>query len=495
MNDASAGGLARGSPGGDGGSGGARRGPGYHSPITLRHPAPDAGGAHNLLPPNTIRGLVGIRDWRHYCVSWHRNEAKRRMTDHTVPLLPDRAPSDARIVILDDEPANVEFLHHVLRGQGYGDLLGSTDARRIATQLDEVRPDLVILDLMMPGFDGFEFMEHLHAWLPTDDYVPVLVVTGDTSAQTRRRALAAGAADFLTKPLSPAEVRLRVRNLLHTRFLHSALRGQNVLLEGRVAERTAELDEARQDILDRLARAAEFRDDDTGQHTHRVARLAGRLAQVLGLPEEEVELIRKAAPLHDVGKIGIPDSILLKEGRLTREERALMETHAAIGARILSGSRSSLLRLAEEIALTHHERWDGEGYPQGLSGSAIPLSGRIVAVADVFDSLTHVRPYKRAWTVRETLAEFRAGAGRQFDPDLVEVLLRVAPEVVALEATVSADAEEVEEELETNAEAPTRAQLTAQLRALEVERADVNRRINQLRRRLARDAGVDQIPA
>jgi putative two-component system response regulator len=413
-------------------------------------------------------------------------ETKHRMTEHAVPLLPDRAAAGARILLLDDEPANVEFLHHVLHRQGYGALVASMDGLEAADHLDEVRPDLVVLDLMMPGFDGYQFMERLRAWLPEDDYVPVLVVTADTSAETRRRALAAGAADFLTKPLSPAEIRLRVRNLLHTRFLHGALRGQNARLEERVEERTAELDEARQEILDRLARAAEFRDDDTGQHTQRVGRLAGRVARVLGLEDDHVELIRKAAPLHDVGKIGIPDSILLKEGRLSAEERALMETHTAIGARILSGSRYPLLQLAEEIALSHHERWDGAGYPNGLSGSEIPLSGRIVAVADVFDSLTHVRPYKHAWTVRETLAEFRAEAGRQFDPELVEVLLRVAPEVGALESSAAVVAEHAPQ---------TRGQLEARLRALEVEREDVNRRIRNLRRRLARDSTADRVQA
>jgi putative two-component system response regulator len=407
------------------------------------------------------------------------------MIDHAVPLLPEQAAPDARVLILDDEPANVEFLNHVLGGEGYGALLGSTNARQTADNLGGIRPDLIILDLMMPGFDGFQFLKRVRDWLPLDDYVPVLVVTGDTSAETRRRALAAGAADFLTKPLSPAEVRLRVRNLIHIRALHSELRGQNARLEERVAERTAELDEARQEILDRLARAAEFRDDDTGQHTQRVGHLAARLAQVLGLPPERVELIRQAAPLHDIGKIGIPDTILMKPGRLTADERAMMETHTALGARILSGSRYPILRMAEEIALTHHERWDGAGYPNGLKGDEIPLSGRIVAVADVFDSLSHVRPYKRAWPAREALAELQEHAGRQFDPAVVEALLRVAPEAAALRPAAPSGAGTHQ----------TREQLEARLRSLEVEREDVTRRIRSLRRRLARESGADQVPA
>jgi len=394
--------------------------------------------------------------------------------DATTPHLDGARP--ARILIVDDEPADVEFLRHVLKGEGYGELIEAMNARAAADRLNELAPDLIILDLMLPDFDGFDFLDEFQAWLPQDGFVPVLVVTGDTSAATRRRALAAGASDFLTKPLSPAEIRLRVRNLIHTRSLHSQLREQNAGLEERVAERTMELEAARQEILDRLARAAEFRDDDTGFHTQRVGRLAARLAQVLGLEEEQVDVLRKAAPLHDIGKIGIPDSILLKEGRLSPEERSLMETHTMIGARILSGSRYPILLMAEEIALTHHERWDGAGYPNGLRGEEIPLTGRIVAVADVFDSLTHVRPYKHAWTVQETIAEFRAERGRQFDPAVVEALLRVAPETMVMETTARL----------MDHDPPTPAQLRNRLDALMAERDAVNLRIRSLRRVLDR---------
>jgi putative two-component system response regulator len=396
------------------------------------------------------------------------------------PLLPLDAESPARVLIVDDEPANLEFLRHVLDGQGYAELYDTTDASDAADRLDEIAPDIIILDLMMPGFDGFQFMERVKEWLPPDVYVPLLIVTADTSVDTRRRALASGASDYLTKPLSPAEVRLRVRNLVRTRFLHAQLRNHNTSLEQRVSERTTELEAARQEILDRLARAAEFRDDDTGQHTQRVGWLAARIAQVLGLPEERVDLMRKAAPLHDIGKIGIPDSILLKDGRLTSEERTVMETHTSIGARILSGSRYPILRFAEEIALAHHERWDGGGYPNGLRGEDIPLSGRIVAAADVFDSLTHVRPYKRAWTVQETITEMRAEAGRHFDPQVVEALLRIVPEAVVLSGAGQVN----------GAMKPSVAQLQGRLDALEAERDAINQRIRSLRRRIARETGA-----
>jgi putative two-component system response regulator len=348
--------------------------------------------------------------------------------------------SGARVLLLDDQPANLTFLRHVLETERYAELIALSDSAHALDRFDELRPDLIIMDLWMPGLDGLDFIARVQDRLPAGVYLPILVATGDHTPETRRRALSAGARDFLTKPLSPAEVRLRVRNLLETRFLHEQLRGHNVLLEHRVAERTHELEETRLEVLYRLARAAEFRDDESGKHTLRVGRLAGRIAQVLGLPAETRDLIARAAPLHDIGKIGIPDGVLLKVGRLDPEERAVIETHTRIGAEILSGSRFPLLQLAEEIALSHHERWDGTGYPRRLAGHEIPLPGRIVAVADVFDALTHDRPYKRAWTMRETLAEMQACAGTQFDPAIVDVLLRIAPEAGLLEADVGGEA-------------------------------------------------------
>lgn len=383
-----------------------------------------------------------------------------------------------RILIVDDEPANTEFLRHVLEPEGYGELVEITDATVALDRMPELRPDLVLLDLMMPDCDGYEFLERLRTYVEPGDYLPVLVVTGDTSASAQRRALSLGARDFVTKPLSPADIRLRVRNLLETRFLQARLREYNGLLEARVRDRTHELEQARLEILNRLARAAEYRDDDTGQHTQRVGRVAARIASVLGEPEESVELIRRAAPLHDIGKIGVPDSILLKPGRLTAEERTIMEDHTRIGADILSGSRFPLLRMAEEIALVHHERWDGEGYPRGLTGESIPLVGRIVAVADVFDSLTHERPYKGAWSVKDTLEEMQACSGTQFDPRMVEAMLRIAPEVDVLQDPTAEESVEASLELELEP-------VTARVRALERERDSLRKEIRQLREEVA----------
>jgi putative two-component system response regulator len=382
-----------------------------------------------------------------------------------------------RILIVDDEPANTEFLRHVLGPEGYGELVEITDAAEALERISEIRPDLVLLDLMMPDIDGYEFLDRMRAHVHPEDYLPVLVVTGDTSAAAQRRALSLGARDFVTKPLSPADIRLRVANLLETRFLQARLREYNLLLEDRVRERTQELEGARLEILNRLARAAEYRDDDTGQHTQRVGRIAARIAAHIGEPEESIELIRRAAPLHDIGKIGVPDSILLKPGRLSAKERTIMEDHTRIGADILSGSRFPLLRLAEEIALVHHERWDGQGYPQGLAGDMIPLVGRIVAVADVFDSLTHERPYKRAWSVKETLTEMQACSGTQFDPQMIEAMLRIAPEVAVLQDPAAEPrADDTVVELEP---------VTARVRALERERDELHREIRELREEMA----------
>jgi putative two-component system response regulator len=263
-------------------------------------------------------------------------------------------------------------------------------------------------------------MEQLGAILGEERRMPFLVLTADVNEETKRRALSVGARDFLTKPLDQTELLMRVRNLLQVQYLQTRLLTQNATLEGQVAERTRDLEQARLEVLDRLALAAEYRDDDTQQHAWRIGRTSALLAAALDLPEADVELIRRAAPLHDLGKIGIPDAILLKPERLSDGEFQLMKTHTTIGAEILSGSSSPLLLMAEQIALTHHERWDGHGYPNGLSGEQIPLPGRIVAVADVADALAHARPYKDAWRVERVVAEILNQAGSQFDPAVVE---------------------------------------------------------------------------
>ena len=321
----------------------------------------------------------------------------------------------AKILIVDDEKANIRLLELILERAGYHHVHSTSDSRQAQPLFLSVEPDLVLLDLAMPHLDGFAVIRQLQPEM-TDQSVPILVLTADVTIQTRHKALKEGAIDFLTKPLDEIEVLLRINNLLESRF-HS------VLLEEKVRERTQELEIAQLETLERLAIAAEYRDDDTGLHTRRVGLHAGCIAAALCLPPAQAGLIQLAAPLHDVGKIGIPDSILLKPGKLTDEEFDAMKQHTIIGGKMLSGSSSPWLQLAEEIALTHHERWDGKGYPSKLAGEEIPLVGRIVAVVDVFDALTHERPYKKAWPLEEALAEIERHSCEQFDPQVVKAFM------------------------------------------------------------------------
>jgi putative two-component system response regulator len=338
---------------------------------------------------------------------------------------PDTRFENACILLVDDEEANIELLRRILAPMGYENLRTTTDPTAVASIVEEEKPDLILLDLMMPGMDGFEVMEKIRDKVPDDVYLPILVLTSDGHRDTRRRALSGGAKDFLTKPLSASEVRLRVRNLLETRFLHRALREQNHFLEERVRERTEDLELARLEILSRLAEAAEYRDDSTGEHTRRVGRMSGAIAAALGLPPSQVKLLRTVAPLHDVGKIGVPDRILLHPSSLSPQDFEVMKTHTLIGGRLLGGSEFPVLETAAEIALSHHERWDGGGYPHGYQGSEIPLSGRIVSVADTYDALRFKRPYKPAWTHQQALAEIEANRGGRYDPEVVDAFRMV----------------------------------------------------------------------
>jgi putative nucleotidyltransferase with HDIG domain len=333
------------------------------------------------------------------------------------------ASAASRILIVDDQASNVLLLEGILQEEDLA-FRSLTDSRQTLPVFLAYEPDLILLDLQMPYLDGFAVMKQLRAVVPPGSFLPILVLTADISPQAKRQALAEGASDFLTKPFDATEVTLRIRNLLQTRHLHLQLQNQNQLLEQKVRERTADLEAAQLEILERLALAAEYRDDDTGQHTRRVGHMSAQIARVLGLPISEVTLIQRAAPLHDVGKIAIPDAILLKPGKLTPGEFELMKTHTTRGAQMLGGGQFPLLQRAEEIALSHHERWDGTGYV-GLCGETIPLAGRIVTVADVFDALTNERPYKKAWSRADAIAEIVGQSGRQFDPAVVEAFLQV----------------------------------------------------------------------
>ena len=324
----------------------------------------------------------------------------------------------SRILIVDDQDSNVLLLEKLLAAAGYTNILSTTDANLVADLYRGFRPDMLLLDLHMPAKDGFEIMEDLRRDA-SDDYLPILVLTADITRTTRLRALEAGAKDFLTKPFDQLEAGNRIRNMLEVRLLYADLKNQNAILEEKVRDRTRELRETRLEIIHRLGRAAEFRDEGTGIHLMRISQFSRCLSKAAGLPDHEIDLIFSASPMHDIGKIGIPDRILFKTSGLDEEEWGIMKTHTTIGADLLSGHDSALMKAAAVIALTHHERWDGCGYPTGLKGIDIPVEGRIVALCDVFDALISRRPYKEQWSLEDAVREIDRGRETAFDPHLV----------------------------------------------------------------------------
>lgn len=314
---------------------------------------------------------------------------------------------------------------------GYTTVHATTSPVELPQILEHGWPDLVLLDLNMPGMDGYAVMDLLADLNTTGTYLPVLVLTADANTATRDRALAGGAMDFVTKPFDRTEVLLRIRNLLETRMLHARLEQANATLEARVQQRTSQLRRAQLEAVDKLALAAEYRDDETGRHIRRVGRVSRLIASHIGLPEAEAELIGHAAPLHDLGKIQVPDAILLKPGTLDEDERAVVMTHTEIGWELLRDAESPILRMAAVMARHHHDRWDGQGY-NDLARDEIPLPARIVSVADVFDALTHRRCYKDAWPVPDAITAISAASGTQFDPSLVEAFLDVVADHTSL---------------------------------------------------------------
>jgi len=290
---------------------------------------------------------------------------------------------------------------------------------------------MVLVDYMMPGMDGHEVVRRLRA-LPAARDVPIVMLTAANERSVRQKALELGATDFIAKPIEPSEVKARLSNLLALRRGHLRLKDRNVWLADEVRRATKTIADREEELILRLSRAAEFRDPETGAHIVRMAHFSRLIAQQLGLAEEDCELIQRAAPMHDVGKLGIPDGILLKPGRLDSAEMEIMRRHSRIGHSILDGSESKLIKLGAEIALTHHEKVDGGGYPSGLAGEAIPLPGRIVAVADVFDALTSERPYKLAWAPEQARAFLLENSGTHFDPNCITAFMAVWPEALEI---------------------------------------------------------------
>lgn len=335
----------------------------------------------------------------------------------------------AKILVIDDDPLIIRLLETFLKQAGYKNILSSTDPT-IATDLySQYQPDLVLLDLNMPIMDGFKVMESLNM-IEAKVYVPIMILTAETDDRTRLDALESGAKDYVNKPFSKLEILTRIKNLLEVRFAHKKLQQQNEVLEQKVVERTRELRNSQLEIVQRLGLASEYRDNETGQHIIRMSYYSKILAEHYGLAADECELILNASPMHDIGKLGIPDSILLKPGQLTKEEFTIMKTHTIIGARLLEDAHSPVVEMARVIALSHHEKWDGTGYPDGLGAEDIPLVGRIVAIADVFDALTSSRPYKSAWSIDKAVAEIKRGSGNHFDPDLIQCFEKALPEII-----------------------------------------------------------------
>ena len=327
------------------------------------------------------------------------------------------------ILVVDDTPDNLTLMAELLQDR-YAIKVANNGERALRVAAGTPPPDLILLDIMMPDMDGLEVARRLRADPATRD-IPFIFLTARSQIEDERQGFELGAVDYITKPVNPAIVLARVRT-------HLALYDQNRELARQVRERTADLFKTRQQIIRRLGRAAEFRDNETGNHIIRMSHFCRLIGIAAGLGEKTVEILYNASPMHDVGKIGIPDAVLRKPGKLDGEEWEVMKQHAQIGADIIGEHPSGLLRMAREIALNHHEKWDGSGYPRGIGGAEIPVEARIIAIADVFDALTSERPYKKAWSVEAAVQLLREQSGRHFDPELVELFLGQLPAILEI---------------------------------------------------------------
>ncbi|GAB0057161.1 putative cyclic di-GMP phosphodiesterase [Candidatus Magnetaquicoccaceae bacterium FCR-1] len=335
------------------------------------------------------------------------------------------APLPRTILLVDDIPDNITVLTEMLTPP-YRTRVATQGAIALRIAASPNPPDLILLDIMMPGMDGYEVCRRLKE-NPDTRRIPVIFITALDELEDERIGLELGAVDYLTKPIRPTIVLARIKT-------HLALRDQTLELERLVAERTADLERTRREIIMRLGRAAEFKDNETGHHVMRMSHFARLLGRAAGMGEESAELLFNAAQLHDVGKIGIPDHVLLKKGRLEGDEWAIMKRHPEMGGAIIGEHDDDLLKTARILALTHHEKWDGSGYPEGLAGESIPLVGRIVAIADVFDALTAERPYKPAWEIEDALYYIESQAGIHFDPRLAPLFRSLLPDILAIRA-------------------------------------------------------------
>ncbi len=335
--------------------------------------------------------------------------------------------SQSKILIIDDEPMNLSLMIDLLECEGYEYIVAETNPEKGLILYEKKEFDILLLDINMPGLDGFEVMQKIKE-MNKEMTPPILVLTASHQQEICNRALESGATDFISKPFNSDEALNRIKNLLYSYHTKKQLISMNCNLENLVKLRTHELTESKLKVIQHLGFAAEYRDTETAAHTIRVGEYSRLLGQKLRLDSDMVDLLHQSAPLHDIGKIGIPDAILLKPGKFEPEEWEIMKTHASIGAEILENDNDPLIVMARSIALTHHEKWNGQGYPCGLSGNKIPIEGRIVMLADVYDALTMIRPYKTAWTTEETITFIKKESGISFDPEIVHQFLNVSNE-------------------------------------------------------------------
>jgi response regulator RpfG family c-di-GMP phosphodiesterase len=335
------------------------------------------------------------------------------------------------ICVIDDNAVNLALVIGLARQIQDEEVLSFDHPARALAALAETSSDLILVDYMMPDIDGIEVIKRLRA-MPLHADTPIAMVTTLDQRAVRIAALEAGATDFISKPIDALEFKVRAKNLMKLGVATRILRDRAEWLASEVAAATRSLTQREQEIIVTLARAAEYRDPETGAHIRRMARYCGLIAEQMGCNRRFIDDLVRAAPMHDVGKIAVADAVLLKPGALTADERREMQRHTQFGGEILAGSNAPIIKLAHEIATTHHERFDGKGYPLGLRGRAIPLSGRIAAVADVFDALTSERPYKRAWSIEEARAFLEHERGGHFDPDCVNALIARWDDIIAI---------------------------------------------------------------
>ncbi len=343
------------------------------------------------------------------------------------------------VLTVDDSDINLAVYRGALSRIDGVDVVGYSSPTRALAWASEHVVDVAVVDYHMPELDGLTFIERFRA-IPSAKHSLLVMITSDWEQEVRHRALAAGANDFLTKPIDQIEFTARIRNLLEVAGARRSLADRAEWLHREVERATSIIVEREIETIARLTRTAEFRDDVTGLHVIRVGHMCAALGRTVGLPNDECKMLLLAAPMHDIGKVATPDAILLKPGRLDAAEMEIMKQHTTSGFEILKNSKSPMLQLAAEIALTHHERFDGTGYPQGMRGDAIPLSGRLCSIVDVFDALTSVRPYKDAWPVEQALETVRGGSGTQFDPEVVALFDRGLDDILSIKRRFSDDA-------------------------------------------------------